>query len=230
MQRNRATETSTPSGEEFSGASERGRIDHAFTRARDVLAAGAGLVLLSPLFVGIALLIRLSSPGPVFFRGQRIGRHGRPFGIMKFRTMRENAADVGAAITGASDRRVTAVGRFLRRTKLDELPQLVNVLRGDMSLVGPRPEDPRYVALYTEEQRGVLRVRPGMTSPASFHFRNEEALLTGDDWERKYRDEIMPQKLRIDLGYMSRAGFWTDLEVIGRTIAAVLLPHRSSRR
>ena len=139
--------------------------------------------------------------------------------------MAENSSPPGVAY-----RRVTAVGRFLRRTKLDELPQLVNVLRGDMSLVGPRPEDPRYVALYTEEQRGVLRVRPGMTSPASFHFRNEEALLTGDDWERKYRDEIMPQKLRIDLGYMSRAGFWTDLEVIGRTIAAVLLPHRSSRR
>ena len=193
-----------------------------------MLAAGAGLLLLSPVFAVIAVLIRLSSPGPVFFRGERIGRHGRPFRIVKFRTMREDAAAVGAGITAANDPRVTRVGRLLRHTKLDELPQLLNVLRGEMSLVGPRPEDPRYVALYSEEQRRVLRVRPGITSPASFQFRNEEALLSGADWERKYRDEIMPQKLRIDLAYVEAAGFWTDLALIWRTVATVVMPHRSA--
>ena len=193
-----------------------------------MLAAGAGLLLLSPVFAVIAVLIRLSSPGPVFFRGERTGRHGRPFRIVKFRTMREGAAAAGAGITAANDPRVTGVGRLLRRTKLDELPQLINVLRGEMSLVGPRPEDPRYVALYSEEQRRVLRVRPGITSPASFQFRNEEALLSGADWERKYREEVMPQKLRIDLAYVEKAGFWTDLALIWRTVATVVMPHRSA--
>ena len=194
-----------------------------------MLAAGAGLLLLSPVFAVIAVLIRLSSPGPVFFRGERIGRHGRPFRIVKFRTMREDAAAVGAGITAANDPRVTRVGRLLRHTKLDELPQLLNVLRGEMSLVGPRPEDPRYVALYSEEQRRVLRVRPGITSPASFQFRNEEALLSGADWERKYRDEIMPQKLRIDLAYVEAAGFWTDLALIWRTVATIVMPRRNEK-
>jgi lipopolysaccharide/colanic/teichoic acid biosynthesis glycosyltransferase len=193
-----------------------------------VLAAGAGLLLLSPVFAVIAVLIRLSSPGPVFFRGERTGRHGHPFRIIKFRTMREDAAAVGAGITAANDPRVTGVGRLLRRTKLDELPQLINVLRGEMSLVGPRPEDPRYVALYTAEQRRVLRVRPGITSPASFQFRDEEALLSGADWERKYREEVMPQKLRIDLAYVENAGFWTDLALIWRTAATVVMPRRSA--
>ena len=194
---------------------------------RDVLAAAAGLLLLSPVFAVVAVLIRLSSPGPVFFRGERTGRHGRPFRIVKFRTMRQDAAKVGAGITAAHDPRVTGVGQLLRRTKLDELPQLINVLRGEMSLVGPRPEDPRYVALYSDEQRRVLRARPGMTSPASFQFRDEETLLSGADWERKYRDEIMPQKLRIDLAYVDTAGFWTDLALIWRTVAALVMPRRS---
>ena len=134
-------------------------------RLLDLVASLAGLTLLSPLFVFIALLIALDSPGPVFYRGQRVGRHGRLFRLYKFRSMVISADKQGPGITAAGDARITRVGRFLRRAKLDELPQLINVLLGDMSLVGPRPEDPRYVAFYTPEQRRVLSVRPGITSP-----------------------------------------------------------------
>jgi len=190
-------------------------------RLFDVIVSAMALILLSPLFLSVAIAIKLSSPGPIFYRAVRVGRHGVLFRLYKFRSMVVNADKIGAGITTAHDPRITPVGRFLRRTKLDELPQLINVLRGEMSLVGPRPEDPRYVALYTEEQRRVLRARPGMTSLASVRYRNEQALLSGDDWETRYIQQIMPDKLAIDLQYIERATLLSDLGVLWQTFLAL---------
>lgn len=190
-------------------------------RIFDLLASALGLIILSPIFALIALLIRLTSPGPVFYRARRVGQGGREFTLYKFRSMVADADRRGPGITTAGDPRVTSIGRVLRRTKLDELPQLWNVLRGDMSLVGPRPEDPRYVALYTPEQRRVLDVRPGITSLASIEYRNEEAVLHGPDWEQHYIHEVMPAKLAIDLRYVQRATLFTDLLIILRTLLAL---------
>lgn len=189
-------------------------------RAFDILASGAGLIILSPLFLGIAIAVRASSPGPALYRARRVGRYGKEFTLYKFRSMVANADRQGPGITAAGDSRVTGVGRFLRRTKLDELPQLINVLRGDMSLVGPRPEDPRYVALYTPEQRRILEQRPGITSMASLTYRHEEQMLSGDDWECVYIEQIMPAKLAIDLEYAQRATLWQDIVLIMRTVLA----------
>jgi len=188
-------------------------------RLLDVVASTSGLVLLSPLFAILAVAVKLSSAGPVFHRGERIGRGGKPFALYKFRSMR--VAESGPAITRAGDPRVTAVGRFLRRTKLDELPQLINVLAGDMSVVGPRPEAPRYAAMYDAEQRRILSVRPGITSPASLLYRSEEEQLVGADWERLYIERIMPAKLRIDLEYLDRRTLFSDLRIVVRTIVAL---------
>lgn len=190
-------------------------------RLFDVTASALGLLILAPLFGLIAAAIRLDSPGPIFHRAVRVGRSGREFILFKFRTMVVHAAQVGPGITISSDPRVTRVGRILRRWKLDELPQLFNVVRGEMSIVGPRPEDPRYVALYTPEQREVLAVRPGITSPASVRFRSEEALLSGEDWERRYIEEIMPAKLALDLEYIRRASLRQDLMVLWETFLAL---------
>ena len=190
-------------------------------RIFDLLVSALGLIILSPIFALIALLIRLMSPGPVFYRARRVGQGGREFTLYKFRSMVADADRRGPGITTAGDPRVTSIGRVLRRTKLDELPQLWNVLRGDMSLVGPRPEDPRYVALYTPEQRRVLDVRPGITSLASIEYRNEEAVLHGPDWEQHYIHEVMPAKLAIDLRYVQRATLFTDLLIILRTLLAL---------
>ena len=196
-------------------------VDEVCRRALDVTASGLGLALLSPLFALLGLVIKLDSPGAVFFRGERVGKDGAHFHVYKFRTMVANAAQKGPGITSAGDSRVTRVGCFLRRTKLDELPQLINVLKGDMSLVGPRPEDPRYVVGYTPEQRQVLRVRPGITSPASVRFRHEEELLQGEDWERTYREEVLPVKLQIELDYLEHRSVWRDLGIIVQTFLAL---------
>lgn len=190
-------------------------------RLLDVIAAAVGLLVLSPLFLLIAVLIKRDSPGPVFYRARRVGKDGHEFRLYKFRSMVSGADRQGPGITAAGDNRVTKVGRFLRRTKLDELPQLINVLIGDMSLVGPRPEDPRYVALYTQEQRQVLAVRPGITSAASLTYRDESTLLAGEDWERRYIQEIMPHKLAIDLDYNARRTLASDLNLIMRTVFAL---------
>lgn len=190
-------------------------------RAIDLIVAAAGLLVLSPLLATLSLLVKLSSPGPVFYRGSRIGQHGRPFHIFKFRTMFVDAKR-RPAITAAEDDRITRIGRWLRRTKLDELPQLLNVLRGEMSLVGPRPEDPRYVGLYTPEQRRILEARPGITSAASLVFRGEEELLAGEEWEATYRDRIMPQKIALDLTYLENATVLSDLGLILRTLSAIV--------
>ena len=183
----------------------------------DGLCAAAGLILLSPVLAGAALAVKLSSPGPVLHRAVRVGRAGNPFAMLKFRTMVLGAV-AGPGITSAEDPRVTPVGHVLRRWKLDELPQLVNVLRGEMSLVGPRPEDPRYVARYTPEQRRVLRVRPGLTSPASLRFSREESMLTGEDWETAYLQRILPAKLSEDLEYLEHRSARSDLTILVRSV------------
>jgi lipopolysaccharide/colanic/teichoic acid biosynthesis glycosyltransferase len=191
-------------------------------RLFDLIAAGLALLILSPLLVLIALLVKLTSPGPVLHRGERVGQGGRVFRLYKFRSMVAQAAQIGPGITGAADRRITPVGRWLRRLKLDELPQLINVLKGDMSVVGPRPEDPRYVTLYTPEQRRILAARPGITSAASVRYRHEEQLLTGADWETAYRQTVMPAKLQIELDYLQRRTLWSDLLIVGQTLLALL--------
>jgi len=190
-------------------------------RLLDIGAAALGLALLSPLFLLVGLWIKLDSPGPVFYRAARVGRNGAPFRLYKFRSMVAGADRQVPGITATGDARVTRVGRFLRSTKLDELPQLINVLKGEMSLVGPRPEDPRYVALYTPEQCCVLAVRPGITSAASLAFRHEEQLLAGEDWETLYREQVLPAKLAIDLAYLERRTAFSDLKLVFRTIAAI---------
>ncbi|MBN1680620.1 MAG: sugar transferase [Anaerolineae bacterium] len=187
-------------------------------RGFDVVISAVGLVLLSPLLLTIALFIRSGSPGPVLYRARRVGRFGHEFYLYKFRSMVVDADRKGPGITLANDQRITPVGRMLRPTRLDELPQLFNVLRGEMSLVGPRPEDPRYVALYTPEQREVLNVRPGITGLAALEYRHEAALLTGLDWETRYINEIMPAKLAIDLEYVQHATLWQDIRIICRTV------------
>jgi lipopolysaccharide/colanic/teichoic acid biosynthesis glycosyltransferase len=190
-------------------------------RVFDLVVASMGLVILSPLLMVVAVLVVVDSPGSVFFRGQRVGKDGRLFHILKFRTMVDNAAQLGPGITTGGDARITRVGRWLRRTKIDELPQLWNVVRGEMSLIGPRPEDPRYVALYTEDQRHILSVRPGITSPASIQFRHEEALLPAGDMET-YIKFLMPTKIKADLEYLDRRTFWSDLAVLLDTFLKLL--------
>ncbi len=194
-------------------------------RLIDAAVAGLALLGLSPLLALIGVAVRLDSPGPILYQARRVGRGGVEFSMYKFRTMHDRRAEHGPRITHGGDRRVTRVGRLLRRTKLDELPQLWNVVRGDMSLVGPRPEDPHYVALYTPEQRRVLDVRPGVTSLASVRYRDEDRLLQASDWEQTYLNVVMPAKLRIDLEYVERQSPWLDLRVVWATVRS-LVPAR----
>lgn len=193
-------------------------------RVFDVVVAGLGLLLLSPLLVAIAAWIKLDTRGPVFFRQQRVGRGGALFRIHKFRTMRTDAPTLGPQITIGDDNRITPAGRFLRRAKLDELPQLIDVLVGTMSLVGPRPEVPRYVALYPPELRDkVLSVRPGITDRASIEFRDESALLAAAaDPEREYTEVVLPVKLRYAADYVDQATLGHDLRLIALTIKTLV--------
>lgn len=193
-------------------------------RAFDLLGAAAALLLLAPLLLVLALVIRLDSPGPVFFRQERVGRHGRPFRIHKFRTMVADAPQRGLAITVGADPRITRCGAWLRRTRLDELPQFIDVLQGHMSLVGPRPEVPRYVQHYPPGLRErALAVRPGITDPSSLAFIDEADLLArAADPEREYIDHILPRKLQAAADYAERATLWTDLRVIARTLRVLL--------
>jgi len=190
-------------------------------RAFDFLAALFGLVLISPILLFITLAIRLTTGGPIFYRAYRVGREGKLFRLYKFRTMIIGADKSGPGITQSEDQRITATGKWLRKYKLDELPQLFNVLKGEMSLVGPRPEDPRYVCHYTPEQRKILQVRPGITSMASLEYRDEASLLTLPDWERVYVQDLMPDKLRMELDYLHRQTFFSDLKVLFRTVMVV---------
>jgi len=192
-------------------------------RCFDGLMALLGLVVLSPVLLLVAAVIKLGDRGPVFYAQQRVGQYGKPFWILKFRTMTAGADQQGPAITVSQDARITRVGTRLRAWKLDELPQLVNVLLGDMALVGPRPEVPRYVALYTQEQAQVLRLRPGITDAASIAYRGENDLLNGSqDPEAFYIQTILPDKIRINLDYAIRATFWTHIRIILATLG--LLP------
>jgi lipopolysaccharide/colanic/teichoic acid biosynthesis glycosyltransferase len=196
------------------------------TRLFDLLGAALGLLLLAPLLLLIAAAIRLADGAPVFYRQVRVGRNGRPFRIWKFRTMVVDADRVGRPLTVGGDPRVTRTGAWLRRWKLDELPQLLNVVTGDMGFVGPRPEVPRYVALYTESQRRVLDLRPGITDLASIAYRNESDLLEGrGDPEGYYIGTILPDKIRINLDYAARAGLWRNIKVILATLG-LLAPER----
>jgi lipopolysaccharide/colanic/teichoic acid biosynthesis glycosyltransferase len=165
-------------------------------------------------------MVKCSSRGPVLYLSRRVGKDGRLFYLYKFRTMVVNA-DRGPKVTGRDDSRVTRVGRFLRNRKLDELPQLFNTLVGDMSLIGPRPEDPGYVRSYSREQLQLLRVKPGLTGAATVLHHHEEQLLDGPDWEETYREEILPRKLRIELDYLSNRALSKDLWILARTASAV---------
>lgn len=198
----------------------RGRTGRqALKRAIDLTLATTGLVVLSPVMGAIALLIRMTSPGPVLFRQTRVGRNFTPFDILKFRTMVVNAAELGGSLTAAGDPRVTPIGRWLRATKLDELPQLLNVLRGDMSFVGPRPEMAEYVERYRDDYRVLLSVRPGITDPASIAYKNESELLAlAANPERAYVEEILPAKIDISREYLARATPFSDLRVIVETL------------
>jgi len=196
-------------------------------RLFDLFCSAVGLALLSPLLFVVAAIIKLSDGGPVFFKQVRVGLNGQHFRILKFRTMSTRAEQAGLPITVGHDPRITTVGRWLRQWKIDEFPQLINVLRGDMGLVGPRPEVPRYVAFYTEEQAKVLRLRPGITDAASITYRCEnEVLRRSEDPETFYLQNIMPNKIRINLEYAIKATLWTNFKVILATLGLLPPPVR----
>lgn len=198
-----------------------GRLTLAAKRGLDIIASAAGLIALAPVGLCAAAAIGLEDGHPIIYRATRVGRHGRPFVMYKFRTMWRDAAARGPAITTAVDPRITRVGRLLRRAKIDELPQLWNVLRGEMSLVGPRPEDLVYVALYTPAQRAVLEVRPGMTGPAQLAFADETRLLRPSRAHEDYVDLVLPAKLAIDLEYVATLSLWRDLRTLAQTAWAL---------
>jgi len=197
-------------------------------RLFDVVLSGLAVLLLSPLLLLVVLLVKLDTPGPAIYRQERVGRGGRVFRIRKFRTMIHALADPGLQITVAADPRVTRTGRWLRRTKIDELAQLFDVLEGKMSLVGPRPEVPRYVALYAPGVRDkVLSVRPGITDLASIEFSNEDELLArAADPEQEYVKVVLPRKLRLACEYVDKASFWTDLRLLTGTLRLLILGRR----
>jgi lipopolysaccharide/colanic/teichoic acid biosynthesis glycosyltransferase len=192
-------------------------------RVFDFATSLAGLLVLAPVLAAVAVAIKVESAGPVFYRGLRAGRYGKPFRIFKFRTMVMNADNIGGPSSSADDPRITRVGGFLRRYKLDELPQLLNVLKGEMSLVGPRPEVLQEVVLYTEQEKRLLEVRPGITDWASIRFRNEGEILRGSvDPHVAYREKIRPEKIRLGLEYVEKHSFLTDCRIIFRTVKAIL--------
>ena len=188
-------------------------------RAFDLFFSIVGLLFLSPVFGLLAAAVKLSDGGPVFYRQQRVGQGGRLFAILKFRSMLVNAEKMGLSVTKEGDPRVTRMGRLMRKSKLDELPQLWNVLRGDMSLVGPRPEVPHYVEQYTAGQKRVLALKPGITDLATLEFRNEEELLnTAADTEKFYIEHCLPRKIELNLAYAEKANAWEDIKIIFRTL------------
>jgi lipopolysaccharide/colanic/teichoic acid biosynthesis glycosyltransferase len=203
-------------------------MDAALKRCLDLMIAGFALVLLSPIFLLIAVAITRESLGPIIYRGLRTGLGGRDFAILKFRTMVVGADKIGGPSTADGDPRVTSVGRYLRKYKLDELPQLLNVVKGDMSLVGPRPEVPQYVAMMTHEERQILTVRPGLTDLATLWNPDEGAALAGtDDPERAYLETIRPRKIQLQLEYVRCRNLQMDLWIIWQTILLVLLRRRA---
>jgi len=192
-------------------------------RIFDITVALIGLIILIPVFIVIAILIKLDSPGPVFFKGKRVGQYGKIFYILKFRSMVPDAPQKGATITCKDDPRITRIGGFLRNTKLDELPSLVNVLKGEMSLVGPRPEAPAWVERYTPQQQVVLTIKPGITGLAQIKYRSEEELLSKANWETEYF-QIMHDKLNIDLHYVKNRSFILDIRILLGTVVVLFRP------
>lgn len=192
-------------------------------RLFDIVTSGCGLLVLSPVFLIMAIWIKMDSKGPIFYRQVRVGRHNKDFRIFKFRSMRVGA-DKGSLITiGGRDPRITRSGYFIRKYKLDEFPQLINVFIGDMSLVGPRPEVRYYVNYWTPEQMSVLDVRPGITDPASIKFRNENELMgKAEDPEDYYINVIMQEKIKLYLEYVENASFWYDIKLIFQTFKAII--------
>ncbi len=192
-------------------------------RIFDILVSGIGLLCLSPLLLIVAIWIKLDSPGPIFYRQVRVGRYNKDFRIFKFRSMRIGS-DKGSLVTiGGRDPRITRSGYFIRKFKIDELPQLINVLVGDMSLVGPRPEVRHYVNYWTPEQMHVLDVRPGITDPASIKYRNENELLAqAEDPEKYYIDVIMQEKIKLYLEYAEKSSFWYDIKLIFQTFWVII--------
>lgn len=190
-------------------------------RLFDIIVSLVGLSLLIPIFILIAFTIKADSPGPAFYNGVRIGKEGKPFHMHKFRTMVQNADKIGGSSTAGDDPRLTRVGKFLKKFQLDELPQLLNVLKGEMSLVGPRPEVPFYVDMMTEEQKHViLSVRPGLTDWASlWNFHEGEVLRGAADPEKAYQEKIRPEKIRLQMKYVKERNFLVDLQIIFQTIA-----------
>ncbi len=199
-------------------------VQPAIKRTTDVLLASFGLVVFAPVFLVVAFLIRREDGGPVFYRAERVGKVGVPFRMLKFRTMVVNADRLGGPSTAGDDPRLTRMGRAIRRYKLDELPQLLNVLRGEMSLVGPRPEVQHYVDMYTTEERLILSVKPGITDWASIHYRNEGEILQGSlDPERDYMEKIRPGKIQLGLRYVQRQSISTDFAILAQTIRALFV-------
>lgn len=191
------------------------------TRAFDFVCVAMGLIVLSPLLLLIALAIKIGDPGPVFYRQQRVGKNFRPFGLFKFRTMFKGA-DKAGLLTAPGDARITRVGRFLRRYKLDELPQLANVMRGDMQLVGARPEVPKYVEMFRTQYALVLREPPGITDPASIAYREEENCFSSAHIEEQYIAEILPHKIKLSLQYQAQRNFLSDLRLLFQTLRGLL--------
>ena len=192
-------------------------------RVFDVLVAVGGLLLLTPVFLLVALLIKLDSPGPVLFTQERMGRRFQPFRIYKFRTMVPEAPRLGGTITAGADPRITRIGRILRLTKIDELPQLLNVLRGDMSVVGPRPEVRQYVELFRSDYEEILQVSPGITDLASVQYRHEAELLgQAENPEDRYVKEILPEKIKLAKEYLHQSSFFFDIVVLLKTFFAIV--------
>lgn len=192
-------------------------------RLFDVSLSSIGIIATAPLFGLVGLIIKLDSAGPILFRQERVGRGYRHFQILKFRTMVADAAQRGPAVTTGGDNRVTRVGRVLRATKLDELPQLLNVLAGDMSIVGPRPEVPKYVEAFRTDYDEILQVRPGITDLASIEFRREEEILARyPDPTRAYVEHVLPTKIRLARDYVARQSFWLDVSIVARTVTRVV--------
>ena len=192
-------------------------------RILDVILSGLGLMILSPIFLIIGILIKLDSKGSVFFKQVRVGIYGNEFEIYKFRTMVNDAEKKGRQITVGKDNRITKVGNFIRKYKLDELPQLINVFKGEMSLVGPRPEVPRYVELYDEEQEQILLVKPGITDYSSIEFRNENEILgESSNPDKEYIENIMPCKINLNMKYINEISLITDIKIILKTIMCII--------
>jgi len=196
-------------------------IYNLFKRISDIIASFIVLILLSPLFIFISLWIILDSKGGAFYKQVRIGKNGKEFKLLKFRSMRPDS-DKKSQITIGNDNRITKVGKFIRKYKIDEFPQLINIIKGDMSVVGPRPEVPKYVNMYNENQKKVLQVKPGLTDYASILYFDEQSVLgKSEDPEKTYINEVMPHKLELNLKYIQEKSFLTDLKIIFQTIGKI---------